>query len=558
MSVGYGLKCSISSMSAFWARRAVMSLSLRVIALYLCIASASAERYRIGIVTMHSPEIMSYANMTAAQNRRYAERHGYGFHIFDHVIDQTRVPHWSKLHAVQLFLAEYDFVFWIDADAIFYDQSRRIEEVLAVDSRPDGEIWAQDIWPDYPSLSREEKIDTGTVLFRNSRWTRQFLLEMYYFPACEKYLNWTEQYCFTVAHQENLMDVRDKLVILPTPRINHHRLPPPEDPHSLFIFHYAGRSSKARKRHFRLIDEGAAEKFRESPDYDSFWRFRKLFENQRFGDLASLQVCLFGLGKRHQAFLDALMFHLPYLAAFTVIKQGSAGLWTQMKTAELLGDKFGSRMALIDIMEYLRGKTREGETFVQGFFCDLLVLGVESWRHVPGIPVLSKLVGDGLEPFVGESRRGFGFSALSDCFFVWDYTGCTGGPGGIDAVASGAPLTPNPGEVLDKDDEDGSALEQACAMLEESRGLVQWAVQEGRSSEAAKGSSSRSKSGGYAGKADAHDGSMEVGCEGAACAQGSGSSKKVPWKQRSPELWGMQSSGSMALGRVPRQPFKDR
>ena len=49
---------------------------------------------------MHSPEIMSYANMTAAGNARYAKRHGYGFHILDHVIDQSRVPHWSKIHAI--------------------------------------------------------------------------------------------------------------------------------------------------------------------------------------------------------------------------------------------------------------------------------------------------------------------------------------------------------------------------------------------------------------------------------------------------------------------------
>eukprot|EP00913_Durusdinium_trenchii_P033267 g31144.t1 len=93
---------------------------------------------RIGIVTMHSPEIMSYANTTSLVNQEYAERHGYGFHILNHT--------------------DYDFAFWIDADAMFYDHSRRIEDVLQVQD-PTVELWSQDIWPDYPTLHRKEKMD---------------------------------------------------------------------------------------------------------------------------------------------------------------------------------------------------------------------------------------------------------------------------------------------------------------------------------------------------------------------------------------------------------------
>ena len=41
-------------------------------------------------------------------------------------------------------LEDYDFVFWIDADAIFYDQTRRIEEALHLEALlgcGDLDIW---------------------------------------------------------------------------------------------------------------------------------------------------------------------------------------------------------------------------------------------------------------------------------------------------------------------------------------------------------------------------------------------------------------------------------
>ena len=60
------------------------------------------------------------------------------------MIDKSRIPHWSKIHAVLLHLCEYDFVFWIDADAMFYDQDARIEDVVPV-----GDV-EKHIWPAAP------------------------------------------------------------------------------------------------------------------------------------------------------------------------------------------------------------------------------------------------------------------------------------------------------------------------------------------------------------------------------------------------------------------------
>ncbi|CAJ1449061.1 unnamed protein product [Effrenium voratum] len=407
--------------------------------------------YKIGIVTMHDEAVMSYANMTSLANQRYADRHGYGFHALNHTIDTLRVPHWTKIYAMLIHMADYDFVFWIDADAMFYEQSLRLEEVLQVDEHPEAQIWAQDIWPDYPSIHRKELMDGATVLLRNSLWTRQFLVEMYHYPPCLDVLNFTEQWCLTLAYEGDLMGMRSKTVILPTPRINHHRLPGRYENRSLFILHLAGRSTKARARHFKVIHEQGEQMFQE-PRYGSFWDFHQLFARHDFGKLANMQLCLFGIADGHQAMMEAMMFYFPYHSGFAVVQEGAPGLYTQLTRSEKIAEKFGSRMAMLNILEYQAGRDRQGEKMVEGFFCDLLVVSVESWRHLPqGIHTLTPLVRAGMTGFQGERGRGFGFSTMKDVFFVLLHEPCERKVGG----------------QLDKDDEDGQALIHACRFMED-------------------------------------------------------------------------------------------
>ena len=377
-----------------------------------------------------------------------------------------------------------------------YDQAQQLEDVFDVDSYPNAHIWAQDIWPDFPAMQREELMDGATVLFRNSPWTRQFLLEMYYFPECQDYLNWTEQYCLTVAFKHNLLDAKSKIVVLPTPRINHHRIPSATENRNLFVFHYAGRSSMARTRHFKLLHEGFQDVFQQDR-YKDFWNFHELFRRHNFGGLASVQLCVFGIGERHQTFLEGILFHFPYLTGFIVVLQGAPGLFSQspgcfcwhlfpsqaavsglsnlifllsaacvserMKKSDEIGEMFGTRMAAMDIQEFQLGRTRDGKEFVKSFFCDLLLVGVESWRHLPqSAPALVPFVTGGLEPFAGKRGTGFGYSALKDAFFILLDDGCEG----RSQAMAGRGMTASKGMSLDKDDEMGEDLAAACLFMD--------------------------------------------------------------------------------------------
>ena len=41
---------------------------------------------------------------------------------------------WTTPPACSPRVEDYDFIFWIDADAVFYDQSKRIEEALNLEA----------------------------------------------------------------------------------------------------------------------------------------------------------------------------------------------------------------------------------------------------------------------------------------------------------------------------------------------------------------------------------------------------------------------------------------
>ena len=60
-----------------------------------------------------------------------------------------------------------------------------------------------------------------------------------------------------------------------------------------------------------------------------------------------------------------------------------------MLQSEVIGEKFGTRMAAMDIVEYQMGRTRDGEEFVKSFFCDLLV----PWGGTVVDPVTSGTLG---------------------------------------------------------------------------------------------------------------------------------------------------------------------
>ena len=65
-----------------------------------------------------------YAGKIFKSNEAYARKHGYDWKQYWGVLDEARAPSWSKILYILKALEEgYDWVFWIDADAIIMNDS---------------------------------------------------------------------------------------------------------------------------------------------------------------------------------------------------------------------------------------------------------------------------------------------------------------------------------------------------------------------------------------------------------------------------------------------------
>jgi hypothetical protein len=142
------------------------------------------DRIAIAMVTLHDsrktpmPKELAYMTGIDAgrdvdilevvwKNRRdYAERHGYT--LIDGTVHRgpERPPAWYKIKAVEAVLDEYDWVFYLDADAWITNPDIKLESILPARSTSDFVV-TNDV----------TGLNAGTWLIRNSDWSRSFLKE---------------------------------------------------------------------------------------------------------------------------------------------------------------------------------------------------------------------------------------------------------------------------------------------------------------------------------------------------------------------------------------------
>lgn len=110
----------------------------------------------------------SLLDLTWPNKQQYCEKHGYQLFDESNSLDKNRPPSWSKIRATRRLLTEEkcDWVFWMDADTVIMNSTKRIEDFLPapetgidlVINKQKGESW-----------------NAGAWLIRNTEWSLQFL-----------------------------------------------------------------------------------------------------------------------------------------------------------------------------------------------------------------------------------------------------------------------------------------------------------------------------------------------------------------------------------------------
>lgn len=121
--------------------------------------------YRILVLMASTLGERPHVHFTVESNRHYSKCNGYNFVFHDldieqHLIPLGCTPHWSKITAILHHLPYYDYLFWIDDDAMFLDSSVRIESFIVSNPQADFILTRE--------LNPSSAVNTGVMLVKNS------------------------------------------------------------------------------------------------------------------------------------------------------------------------------------------------------------------------------------------------------------------------------------------------------------------------------------------------------------------------------------------------------
>jgi len=129
---------------------------------------------KLCIATAYDSQYGKLGNYTAASIQSYADAFGYDARVISTAEIEGRSTAWYRIQLIQeLFDEGFDWVLWIDADAIFL---RHNIDILGQTEEGKDLYFVPEIGPlkyPYPPAP-----NTGVMLLRNSAWTRGLLAEL--------------------------------------------------------------------------------------------------------------------------------------------------------------------------------------------------------------------------------------------------------------------------------------------------------------------------------------------------------------------------------------------
>lgn len=165
----------------------------------------------IAIITSYTNNIRwnnygkcDYGDFASLNHHEYANKHGYSYikKIVNDDDYKNWHPTWIKIDVIKTYLKIFEYVVWIDADAIFYNQDIKIEEFIDGDidlvipkleiDRISGNVWTS--------------TSTGFMIWRNSDWSFNILNELWNNP---------KEFRFEFFHEQTRLDelIYDKFLL---------------------------------------------------------------------------------------------------------------------------------------------------------------------------------------------------------------------------------------------------------------------------------------------------------------------------------------------------------
>lgn len=205
---------------------------------------------RFLVLTAHTDKDYQLGEITKINKYAYCARHCYNFKTYTSGFDITRPYAWSKIKFIQENLEYFDWVFWIDSDAIILNESIRLEDLI--DFNYDLIV---------PGVDHTE-INNGAFLIRHTPLMHQYLQRTWNCREVIHDAGWEQK---AMSKMFTLNEFKEKCKIVPMRVMNSWDMHAPGQIHHYpewqyqegdFILHLAGLRPEIKlseiKRRLRL------------------------------------------------------------------------------------------------------------------------------------------------------------------------------------------------------------------------------------------------------------------------------------------------------------------
>jgi len=142
---------------------------------------------KIAVVTLYTDNIRELAELTYNSKKNYCNTWGYDLISECGTLDSERPPAWSKILLLRKLLDSYDWLYWIDADALIMNPETRLEDII--DDRYSmivAKLESEDL---FGSLH----LNTGSFLIRSDDAGKKLLDTIYRQHEFTEHLCWEQQ-----------------------------------------------------------------------------------------------------------------------------------------------------------------------------------------------------------------------------------------------------------------------------------------------------------------------------------------------------------------------------
>ena len=206
-----------------------------------------------------------YGQLSSQNHSEYSFKHNYTF--IKEIVENDDYPNWHptwiKIDVIKKYLPLFDYVVWIDADAVFLNQDVTIESLL----HDDTDLVIPKLEFDQVGQQMWTHTTTGFMVWKNSEWSRSILDELWNNPNDDRVNFFHEQSRldellmnkFSLPNGENILNKEiddldgplklENIVILP---YSYHRCF--ENPIMDYVYHAGGNTGTKTSRIKQVLD----------------------------------------------------------------------------------------------------------------------------------------------------------------------------------------------------------------------------------------------------------------------------------------------------------------